>query len=48
LAEAMKACLDDPDSAIARGSRAADYVKENFSSQKVVDQLLEICNSLYC
>jgi glycogen synthase len=46
LAEAMKACLDDPDSAIARGSRAADYVKENFSPEKVVDQLLEICNSL--
>ncbi len=46
LAEAMKACLDNPEDAIARGNLSFDYVKENFSPEKVVDQLLEICYSL--
>lgn len=46
LADAMKACLDDPETAIARGKYAAQYVREHFSPEQGVDQLLEICQAL--
>lgn len=46
LAKAMQACLDNPEMAIARGKHAAHYVREHFSPEKVVDQLLEICQTL--
>lgn len=46
LARAMKACLDNPTEAIERGQNANQYVINNFSSDKITAQLLELCHDL--
>jgi glycogen synthase len=44
LAQQMKACLDDPSTALKRGEQAHQYISEHFNPEKAVRELLELCN----
>lgn len=46
LAQQMQLCLDNPVKALERGNQAYHYVSENFTSEKAVRELLEICQEL--
>lgn len=45
LAQQMKACLDDPIKALERGEQAHQYISEHFTSEKAVQELLELCKA---
>ncbi len=46
IAQQMQACLDDPTIALLRGDQANQYISEQFTSHKAVQELLEICQEL--
>jgi glycosyltransferase involved in cell wall biosynthesis len=46
LAQQMKACLEDPTEALERGNQANAYISEQFTSEKAVQDLLELCQEL--
>lgn len=46
LAQQMQTCLENPAKAIERGNQANQYISEQFTRQKAVQELLEICQEL--
>ena len=46
LAQHMKACLENPTEALERGNQANQYISEQFTSEKAIQELLEICQEL--
>jgi len=46
LAQQMQTCLENPTEALERGNQANQYISEQFTCQKAVQQLLEICQEL--
>lgn len=46
LAQQMQLCLDNPAEALERGNQAHQYIAENFTSEKAVRELLELCQQL--
>lgn len=43
LAQHMQTCLDNPSQALERGELAHQYISEQFTSEKAVRELLELC-----
>lgn len=46
LAQQMQLCLDNPAKALERGNQAHQYIAENFTSEKAVRELLELCQEV--
>lgn len=46
LAQQMQLCLENPTEALERGNQAHQYIAENFTSEKAVRELLELCQEL--
>ena len=46
IAQHMKACLEDPTKSLLRGNQANQYISKQFTPQKAVQELLEICQEL--
>lgn len=46
LAQQMQICLQDPTKALERGNQANQYISEQFTCKKAVEELLEICQEL--
>ncbi|MBW4439867.1 MAG: glycosyltransferase [Plectolyngbya sp. WJT66-NPBG17] len=46
LSQQMQICLENPTKALERGNQANQYISEQFTCKKAVQELLEICQEL--